>query len=374
MKKFPGMYQHSFADSSLLEWVFGVGITLVACALIAWLTALMNGASYWINLRISLGFGVSCVVTINLAHLAWPDRTDLFRNSLGMVIGVAIGMVNMMSVVFGNPFQIDFREHWAMMLGNLAISAVFSLIVFYFFYSTYRVQRLGREVTEQQLVASQKDKDLLLSQLKLMQGQIEPHFLFNTLANVQGLIDQDSAAAKRLIGELTTMLRVSLRRTRQDTTRLADELALIRSYLAIQAIRMGSRLSFDVDAPDALGDLPLPPLMIQPLVENAVIHGIEPSTSGGEVQVSVRLEGEALHITVADTGLGLGNAPVSNGEGVGLSNIRERLRLLYEGRAALTLKASVSGGTEAHLMVPVNTGGEVSIRPLQNPTDDGTHG
>lgn len=370
MNKRSKMYQHSFADSTWPEWAFGLGMTVIACALIAWLTYLMNGASYWLNLRISLGFGVSCVVTMNLAHLAWPDMTDLFRNGLGLMIGVAIGMVNLVSAVFGNPFQIDFREHWAMILGNLVVSAVFSLIVFYFFYSTYRVQRLRREVTEQQLVAAQKDKDLLLSRLKLMQSQIEPHFLFNTLANVQGLIDQDSAAAKRLIGELTTMLRVSLRRTRQENTLLADELTLVRSYLAIQAIRMGGRLSFEVDAPDTLNEVPLPPLMIQPLVENAVVHGIEPSISGGEVKVVARVEAGALHIRVLDTGLGLGQAPTTRGEGVGLANIRERLRLLYDGCAALTLKAGPVSGTEAHLVVPLPVQNDDDATRANDYTDD----
>jgi sensor histidine kinase YesM len=209
-------------------------------------------------------------------------------------------------------------------------------------------------VSEQQLVTVQKDKDLLLSRLKLMQSQIEPHFLFNTLANVQGLIDQDSAAAKRLIQELTAMLRVSLRRTRQDVTHLSDEVALVRSYLAIQTIRMGDRLSFDVEVPESLGGTPLPPLMIQPLVENAIVHGIEPSATGGEVRLVASLSKGFLHVTVTDSGMGLGHSPVTGGTGVGIANIRERLRLLYDDRASVTLKVRPEGGTQAYLLVPLS--------------------
>jgi len=347
--------QRTFGDRTWSEWVAGVGSTVLICALIAWLTQLMNDASYWINFRISIGFGISMVLTINLSHLAWPDRSELFKNGIGVSVGLAIGMVNLLSVIFGNPFQIDFREQWALVLSNMAISAVFSLIVFYFFYTTYRVQRLHREVSEHQLQAAQKDKDLMLSQLKLMQSQIEPHFLFNTLANVQGLIDQDSTAAKRLVGELTTMLRASLRRTRQDQTRLDEELTIVRSYLSIQAIRMGERLRFSIDVPDELGDVPLPPLLIQPLVENAVVHGIEPSSQGGSIEVNVSRESNRLQIRVRDTGLGLGNAPKSSGEGVGLRNVRDRLRMLYGDDASLTLVPGDGQGTEACLRVPLST-------------------
>lgn len=343
----------TFGDRTLPEWIVGIGSTAVICVLIALLTQLMNDAGYWVNLRISLGFGLSMVLTINLTHLAWPDRSDLFKNGIGVTVGLAIGMVNLLSVIFGNPFQIDFREHWALVLGNMAISTVVSLIVFYFFYTTYRVQRLHREVTEHQLQAAQKDKDLMHSQLKLMQSQIEPHFLFNTLANVQGLIDQDSVAAKRLVAELTTMLRASLRRTRQEQTRLEEELTIVRSYLSIQSIRMGDRLQFNLEVPDTLVDVPLPPLLIQPLVENAVVHGIEPSTEGGRIDVNVSREGDLLRVRVRDTGLGVGNAPKSNGEGVGLRNVRDRLGMLYGDRASLTLTPGEERGTDACLTLPL---------------------
>lgn len=353
--------QRTFGDRTWSEWAIGLVSTAVICALIAALTQLMNGASYWLNLRISLGFGIAMVLTINLSHLAWPERSDLFRNSIGVIVGLSIGMINLLMVVFGNPFKIDFREHWAMILGNLGMSALFSLIVFYFFYTTYRVQRLHREVSEHQLQAARKDKDLMHSRLKLMQSQIEPHFLFNTLANVQGLIDQDSAAAKRLVGELTTMLRASLRRTRQEYTRLSEELTIVRSYLAIQSIRMGDRLAFSVESPDALDDRPLPPLLIQPLVENAVVHGIEPCGDGGRIDVSVREEAGRLTIRVSDTGMGLERAPTSSGEGVGLSNVRDRLRLLYGDEASLMLKPGVERGTEVCLLLPLTE---------EVPTDD----
>ncbi|MHA7881503.1 MAG: sensor histidine kinase [Saccharospirillum sp.] len=348
----PKSQARTFGDRTLREWLVGLGATTFVCALIAGLTQLMNDGSYALNLRISMGFGLAMVVSINLAHLAWPERSDAFKNAIGFCVGLSIGMINFLDTVFGNPFQVDFMANANLILASMALSTVFSLIVFYFFFSTYRVQRLHREVAEHSLKAAQRDKDLALSQLKLMQSQIEPHFLFNTLANVQGLIDQDPSAAKQLIAELTRMLRVSLSRTRQETTRLGDELAIVRSYLSIQAIRMGERLQFGVECPDSLEAVALPPLLIQPIVENAVIHGIEPDAQGGRVDVTVCVAGDRLLIEVIDTGLGLGSAPVSSGSGVGLRNVRDRLRLMFGDRASLTVRPGENKGTVVQVRLP----------------------
>lgn len=342
-----------FADHSLGDWLRSLVLLVAICAGIAFFSRLLNGESYWLNLRISLGFGLSIIIAINLFQKAWPGRSERLNSFLGLLVGVLIGMVHLLWIAYGNPFALNLKQHGLMILSNFAFSGVISLIVFYFFYSAYRVQRLRREISEQQLLAIQKDKELMSSQLKLIQSQIEPHFLFNTLANVQGLIDQDSTAAKRLVAELTTMLRASLKRTRQQHTLLEEELAIARSYLAIQAIRMGSRLAYRMDAPESVNTLPMPPLLVQPLIENAVIHGIEPSPEGGRIEVLVTLEGEALKICVIDNGIGIGRAPASDGEGMGLSNVRERLRLLYPGSGRLELKARPEGGTEACLWLPI---------------------
>lgn len=352
MKFQTGTKAPRFADRTLGDWLRSLLILVVICAGIAFFSRLLNGESYWLNLRISLGFGLSIIVAINLFQLAWPHRSERLNSTLGLLVGISIGMLHLLWVAFGNPFALDLKQHWLMILSNLIFSGVISLIVFYFFYSAYRVQRLRREISEQQLLASQKDKELMSSQLKLIQSQIEPHFLFNTLANVQGLIDQDSTAAKRLIAELTTMLRASLKRTRQEHTLLEEELAIARSYLEIQLIRMGGRLDYRIEAPVSVNALPMPPLLIQPLIENAVVHGIEPRREGGMIEVSVALDGDDLTICVIDNGVGIGRAPASVGEGMGLQNIRERLRLLYPDRGHLELKARPEGGTEAYLRLP----------------------
>lgn len=343
----------TFADTDAGQWLKALLATLLACLVIAGLTTAMNAGDYWINLRISLGFGLSIVVLMNLTHWALPRRSERFNNILGLALGFGLGMAHLLWLGFGFPFALSGAELWRAMAINLALALVFSLTVYYLFYSRYRIRWLNRRVAEQQSRARETERELALSRLQLLQSQIEPHFLFNTLANVQGLIDPNPDAAKRMIGELTTMLRVSLSRTRQSHTRLDEELALAEAYLSIQSLRTGGRLSYSVTSDPDWADFSLPPLLVQPLVENAVVHGLETKSEGGQVSVQVEAQPGQLRILVLDTGLGLGQAPPSRGQGVGLRNVRERLALLYGDSARLTLEARPEGGTRACLTLPV---------------------
>src|SRR5262249_17324865 len=155
----------------------------------------------------------------------------------------------------------------------------------------------------------------------------EPHFLFNTLANVTSLIDAAPEKAKLMLARLIELLRASLAASRATQVDVGRELDLVRAYLDILAIRMGARLRYSIDVAPDLRPLPVPPLLIQPLVENAVKHGLEPKMQGGSVNVSVRSDADTLLVEVADDGLGFAPATTS---GLGLSNLRERLAALYD--------------------------------------------
>jgi sensor histidine kinase YesM len=188
----------------------------------------------------------------------------------------------------------------------------------------------------------------------LLQAQIEPHFLFNTLSNIAGLIHQDPAAAEQTLLNLTTLLRSSLKRTREDATTLAEELEIAQAYLEINAIRMQGRLSYHIRCDPQLSSLPLPPLLVQPLIENAIKHGIDPKEEGGSIDVSARIEDNEVHIDITDTGAGIEANQPTAGTGTGLKNVRERLRVLYGDRGDLTLTDNQPHGMIATLVLPLD--------------------
>lgn len=197
----------------------------------------------------------------------------------------------------------------------------------------------------------QQEKQALETHLRLLQAQIEPHFLFNTLSNVGSMIRTAPAEAEQTLEHLTTLLRVSLRRTRLPLATLGDELEILRAYLEIQRIRMGDRMRFSLDCEAGLTDVPLPPLLLQPLVENAVRHGLEPLEQGGCVAVRVRAEGDRILLEVSDTGRGICSLPAGD-YGTGIANVLGRLEALYHGRAALEFTRNTPNGLKATLSVP----------------------
>lgn len=192
------------------------------------------------------------------------------------------------------------------------------------------------------------------AQLRLLQAQIAPHFLFNTLANVQSLIDRDSSRAKLMLETFTDYLRADMDQLRNTESTLASELAMARSYLELFQIRMEERLRFEIDASDEALVAALPTLILQPLVENAIEHGLEPKIEGGRVSIRACVVDGRLDIHVEDDGLGLDSPrPRRQGQGKGmaLANIRERLQTRYGAEAALTLSPE-QVGMRASLSLP----------------------
>jgi two-component sensor histidine kinase len=191
------------------------------------------------------------------------------------------------------------------------------------------------------------------SQLRLLQAQIEPHFLFNTLANIQSLMDDDTHRAKLMLEAFTEYLRASLSQLRSVDSTLGAELDMAQSYLLLLQIRMDERLRFVIEADDQARAAIVPPLLLQPLVENAIRHGLEPKVEGGQVLISACVNDARLVICVNDDGLGL-NAPRRvgrSGNGVALENIRARLKTRYADNADLSLQP-LPVGTRVCLNIP----------------------
>lgn len=216
--------------------------------------------------------------------------------------------------------------------------------------------RMRTSLETQRREAAEARQAETAARLALLQAQIEPHFLFNTLANVQSLIERDPNRATTMLGSLNHYLRASLGRTRKATATLDEELELVEALLKIATIRLGEeRLRYTIDVPDLLRALPLSPLLLQPLVENALLHGIEPSVDGGEVLIRGTREGDLLVLSVTDTGVGLSNGGTKLHGGVGLANVRARMISLYgeRGRVSVGANADALRGVTATLQIPI---------------------
>ena len=202
--------------------------------------------------------------------------------------------------------------------------------------------------------SEQLKRQVVEARMAAMQAQVEPHFLFNTLASIDHLIETDPPRASQMQKNLIALLRASMPSMRESTPlshNLGREMAVIRPYLEILKVRMEDRLQTSINVPEGLLSAEFPSMMIQSLVENAIKHGLEPKPEGGELAVSAEIVHGKLAVTVADTGLGFGKAETA-GTGIGLANIRERLKLLHGDRASMVVADNVPSGTVVTLTVP----------------------
>lgn len=328
-----------------MQFLVSFAITLFINALIAvLLTAISFGHGFAVNLLFSQCIGVLIFVFAMLAvRLTQPGLRRLLAVILGIVVSSTLGYF-LARFLSDLPPSADRGEAIPILLG-----LVFGAVVSTFFYLRERNIALQSEVRAREMQQMQAEKRRIEAQLKMLQAQIEPHFLFNTLSNVSVLIETDSQLARQLLDSLIRYLRASLARTREENARLGDEVALLTAYLDILKIRMGERLAYLFEIAPELLELEFPPMLLQPLVENAVIHGVEPKRDGGIINIGAKRHGDRLEIAVTDNGIGW---KTSSGKGIGLSNVRARLETLYGGAACLKMSENESGGMTALIEIP----------------------
>jgi len=243
------------------------------------------------------------------------------------------------------------RGSASMILFTLAGTSLMTVLVRH----RERLRRAEAEHAAERLRAEVQERQALQAQLRLMQAQIEPHMLFNTLANLQGLIAIDPTRAGEMLDQLIQYLRATLSVSRSEQTTLDAEFDAMRAYLGLMGVRMGERLAYRLELPPALRTARLPTMLLQPLVENAIVHGLEPKVDGGEVVIEAHADSGRLTITVTDTGLGLGQPHAPRGSGVGVATTRDRLDGLYGARAALEILPAQPHGTLARLTLPLES-------------------
>lgn len=247
------------------------------------------------------------------------------------------------------PFFFGDAASSTLLPGSIVGAVVFGFAVSYYFYSSREIAETRAAVRERELRRLESEKRASEAELRALQAQIEPHFLFNTLSNVASLIESDPATAKRMLLNFTGYLRGTLDRSRAERTTLGQELELVRRYLEIMAIRLGPRLRWHVEAEPALAHVALPALALQPFVENAIRHGLEPLPEGGEVTVTARRESGDVVIDVADTGIGWSG---TSAPGVGVENVRQRLAARYGDRADVSVHPVDPRGVRVRVRVP----------------------
>ncbi|MDX2217999.1 MAG: histidine kinase [Burkholderiales bacterium] len=265
--------------------------------------------------------------------------------SLGVFIGWIIGsfLLN-----FDIPNILD-KPGW---LAGIAFNSVvisFIILVIY----TSRERKMLAEMAQERERArfAEVERSATLANLRMLQAQIEPHFLFNTLANVTSLIHPAPDKAKHMLESFITYLRGSLAASREETTTLEREFRLMRDFLDILKIRMGERLKVEIDLPDDLAAAAVPPMLIQPLVENAIKHGLEPKVEGGVLRLQAARDGANIRIHVIDSGQGFSGATSS---GVGLRNVRERIKALFGDAGRLSIEENTGGGTRVVITLPAS--------------------
>jgi Histidine kinase len=300
-------------------------------------------------LALTVGFAIHLLLAVGrqtvgvdrLARLQGWQRSAYYAllPLLGVAIGTPVGAW-LAHALFGMRMLFDPDLVFGAVTLSLMISAALHL---YWMARTRQIQA-EKQATE--------------AQLRLLQAQIEPHFLFNTLANVTSLIDTAPAKAKQMLEAFTDYLRSSLGSIRGEDSSVGAEVDLAQAYLGLIQVRMEDRLHVQIDVDPTLRTQPMPPLLIQPLVENAIQHGLEPQIEGGTLMLSVQRSGDHLLIMVHDNGHGLAAParPGRKGNGVALQNVRQRLLSRFGAAAALTLEEAWPG-TRATLRMPLSPRG-----------------
>ncbi|MFT3814064.1 MAG: histidine kinase [Acidovorax sp.] len=329
-------------------------VAAFCCVVAVLTTSIWPQHGYWAQLVHALAIGLTTWGVIEFGRLLVPARhchpnsegghgwpkgwRGLVLTAAGIGAGFLVGDP-LGAWLMGEGSYRSVRDNQIGLVITIAAGAVAS---FYF--------HMRGRAAELEASRAAAERDTTEARLMLLQSQLEPHMLFNTLATLRALIAVDPPRAEAMLDRMVDFLRATLGASRSTAHPLAREFDRIADYLELMAMRMGARLRYTLDLPGDLRDAPVPPLLLQPLVENAIRHGLEPQVEGGAIHVSARREGRLLVLEVADTGAGLPHAP---NHGFGLQQVRERLRTLHGAHGTLDLIAGSAGGTRAVVRFPL---------------------
>ena len=323
-------------------------------------TFIWPDSSYQHSLVFSLCIGLSCWAVIEIGRRLWttprppgstaPGWPPGWRGMALTALGIGVGFT------FGSPLA-----GWLLGMGDggprpwlgLLITVAAGSVASFYFHARGQAAALAAQ-------AAAAERDAAEARLRLLQSQLAPHMLFNTLANLRALIAVDAPAAQHMLDRLNAYLRATLNASRATMHPLSAEFERLDDYLALMAVRMGPRLQYQLHLPDALRDVPIPPLLLQPLVENAIQHGLEPQVAGGRIDVQADMDTAQapgwLRLTVRDSGVGFDpDAPdrqPAQASRFGLAQVTERVASAYGGRGTVQVQSQPGQGTTITLRLP----------------------
>ena len=304
----------------------------------------------------SLGLGLIAMLVFGLFE-QWPKRLPPWvarwvLQVIGVMIAIPLGTfaIYVFSTAPGAPPFWDVKERLEGFSGLTALGLFIAPWVALAALVRQKDALARHQALEFELERSEYERQALDARLHLVQAQVAPHFLFNTLANVQALVDSGSPQASAVLRSLVAYLRAAVPRLDEPVTTLKQELELATAYLELMHMRMPDRLKFALHFEESELSIRCPPLTLLTLVENAVRHGIDPGEEGGRIDICVERRGERCVVRVADTGVGLGAS--NGGLGTGLSTLRERLELVFGGAAELRVRANEPRGVVAEVEIP----------------------
>jgi sensor histidine kinase YesM len=313
-------------------------LQLIAINLLIAIVLSIVDFNFWVNFTYSqsIGISVASLITITTNFYRKSEPTFVIYITtipLGSIIGLIIA-----SLILKVEFLTMFNE---VFFKAFMLAITFSILVSIYFITNFHKRQKQAEL---------KNK-LQSAQIKLLQAQIEPHFLFNTLANITSLIDEKPASAKQLLNDIILYLRKILNKSRnKKNIKIIDEIELIKLYLKIQQQRLKNRLEYKIKITKNCEHLEIPPLLLQPLVENAVIHGIEPVINGGTINVDFFLKNNQLNIKIIDSGKGF---KLKNIKGsYAIKNIHNRIDALFDKKASIKIYNNKPTGTIVELLLP----------------------
>ncbi len=355
VQRWPRTWLGSIALTSIWGMTIGAVVTLVQ-AIFSDNIHFADAILPVIVIGNTVGFTIhGGLVVLGRLLRGWPHRQAGAMRALFYVTTVAL--LSIVGVGLGNAILRGRNPwHYVAHFRDLAfvVPFAFGMAVLLLIMTTVGQRRAEAEVQKLRQREDMAATAQLLAEAKLraLQAQIEPHFLYNTLANVLGLIDSQPAQARHMLERFIDFLRASLHASRAASATVGAELDLAAAYLDVLAVRMGPRLQYRIEADAAARASGIAPMLIQPLVENAVMHGLEPKVEGGTIVVRAHIADGGLAIEIADDGVGIGNAPPRAGGGVGMANVKARALSVHGAGAQLQLLDNPGGGAIVRLLLP----------------------
>jgi sensor histidine kinase YesM len=344
-----------------IDCVFGVLINTLCAIVVTYVMRLGDG--FWESWVFSMCIGTCAMLLIDGGRLIFwnehkPSKAAFFA-ILVVSVPIAYFFGSVLAIeILGLPMQKVFNNQLEHASGLLIFITLVCLILTWMQWSRTELSALRANAEAEKAHTAAVEKQAMQAQLQLLQAQIEPHMLFNTLANLQSLITIDPPRAQHMLDQLIQFLRCSLSSSRAEKTTLRREFALMQAYLELMSVRMGARLSYTLHLPEELNHIAMPPMLLQPVLENAIKHGLESKICGGHIEVRAEFRDNALLLSVADTGLGLEATADAqyrrHGTEVGLTNVRSRLHAMYGERASFTLSPNSPCGALAQFTLPLS--------------------